>query len=254
MATAKYCLFALTIVCSLNQQAANANEITYTITADHNLCTVPQQCISLAQFAANPSSYLRPNTTLVFLPGTHHLGVRLTVSNVQYFSMHAETSVVQVVCMNSNALFHFTHSQHIDIASIEFIGCASNRIEYVTEFVLQNTTFRNGMTVSGGVLYSIMSNIAIAASTFHGNVATWQGGVIRSQDSVITINACKFDNNTATGGGGGVLYLLYSSVKLQENDFNNSKLISVEVWCIPKIAPSKWIRVHLTTALDCMEE
>ena len=221
MKTAKYHLFALIISCSLNQLAAS--EVTYSITADHDLCTVPQPCLSLSQFAVNANGYLRSNTTLVFLPGTHYLGVTLTVSSVQYFSMHTEslTSVVQVVC--TNTLFRFIHSQRIDITSIELVGCASNRIEYVTEFVLQNTTFRSGMTMSGGVLYSIMSNIAMAASTFHSNVATWQGGVIRSRNSAITINACKFDNNTATGGGGGVFYLLYSSVKIRESDFNNSK-------------------------------
>ena len=225
MTTAKlqYHLFALIVIYSLNQLAAS--EITYSITPDHDLCTVtvPQPCLSLSQFAANANDYLRSNTTLVFLPGIHYLSVILTVSSVEYFSMCTEslTSVVQVVC--TNTLFRFTHSQHIDITSIEFIGCASNRIEHVTEFVLQNATFRSGLTMSGGVLFSVMSNIAMAASTFHSNVATWQGGVVRSRNSVITINACKFDNNTATGGGGGVLYLLYSSVKLRESDFNNSK-------------------------------
>ena len=227
MTTAKlqYHLFALIVIYSLNQLAAS--EITYSITADHDLCTVtvPQPCLSLSQFAANANGYLHSNTTLVFLPGTHYLGSILTVSSVEYFSMHTGSltseSVVQVVC--TNTLFRFTHSQRIDITSIEFVGCASNQIEHVTEFVLQNATFRSGMTMSGGVLFSIMSNIAMVASTFHSNVATWQGGVVRSRNSVITINACKFDNNTARGGGGGVLYLLYSSVKLRESDFNNSK-------------------------------
>ena len=222
MTIASYHLIALIVVCSLNWQAASV--VTYTIiTADHDFCSVPQPCLSLSQFVANSNGYLHSNTTLVFLPGTHYLTVRLTISNVQYFSMHPKTpsDSVQIVCTNS--LFTFTRSQRIDITSIEFVGCASNRVEHVAEFVLQNTIFRSGMTMSGGVLYSVMSNITIAASTFHSNVASWQGGVIRSRSSVITINACKFDNNTAMGGGGGVLYLLHSSVNIRESDFNNSK-------------------------------
>ena len=174
MTTAKlqYHLFALIFIYSLSQLAAS--EVTYSITADHDLCTVPQPCLSLSQFAANANDYLRSNTTLVFLPGTHSLGFILTVSSVEYFSMRTESStsesVVQVVC--TNTLFRFIHSQRIDITRIEFVGCASNWIENVTEFVLQNVTFRNGMTMSGGVLYSVMSNITMAASTFHSNVAT----------------------------------------------------------------------------------
>ena len=214
-----YCLFALVLVCSLKQQAAN--EVAYTVTADDDPCTLPHRCLSLSQFAANPSGYHNSNTTLVFRPGTHYLTVTLTVSNVEHFSMHAETSDVQILC--TNASFHFSHSRHIDVASIEFIGCASNHIEDIAEFVLQNTIFRSGMTMSGGVIHSVASNITIATSIFHSNVATWQGGVIRSRSSVITISACRFDNNTATGGGGGVLYLLYSSVKIRESDFNNSR-------------------------------
>ena len=242
-------LFALVVICHLNQAAS---EVTYTITADHDFYTVSQPCLTLSQFAANLSRYLHSNTTLVFLPGTHYLTVRLTVSNVQYFSVHTENSAVQIMCINS--LFVFTYSRHINIASIEFIGCAGNRVEHVTEFVLQNTIFRgkqNGdMTtyggimyssssnitvkasefhhntaISGGVLYPVMSNITIVASTFHSNIATWQGGVMRSRNSVITITACNFYNNTSigSGGGGGVLYLLESSVKIQASDFNNSR-------------------------------
>ena len=219
MAVVSHLLLVLTVICFLNHQAAS--EVTYTIAADHDLCTVSRLCLSLSQFAVNPNSYLHSNTTLVFLPGIHNLTIGLTVSSVQYFSMLAETSGVQMVCMGT--LFHFTHSQRIDIIGIEFVGCASNQIEHVAEFVLGNTIFRSGSTMSGGVLYSVMSNITIAASTFHSNVASWQGGVVRARNSFIAINACKFDSNTAMSGGGGVLYLLYSSAKIRGSDFNNSR-------------------------------
>ena len=179
MAAVSYCnsLLALLVVCFLNHQAPS--EVTYyTIAADHDLCTVPQLCLSLSRFAANSNIYLHSNTTLVFLPGTHNLTVSLTVSGVHYFSMRSETSGVQMVCMNT--LFQLTNSQHIYITGIEFVGCASNQVEHVAELVLQNTIFRSGSTVSGGVFYSVTSNITIAASTFHSNVASWQGGVVRA--------------------------------------------------------------------------
>ena len=96
-------LFALVILCSLNQAASEV----YHMSAD--LCTAPLPCLSLTQFAANSSGYLHSNTTLVFLPGTHYLTVRLTVSNVHYFSMHPENTAAKIMCRNSSA-FSFTHS------------------------------------------------------------------------------------------------------------------------------------------------
>ena len=251
-------LFALVVVCYLNQAAS---EVTYTITTDHDLCTVPQPCLTLSQFAANSSHYLHSNTTLVFLPGTHHLTVRLTVSNVQYFSMHAENSDVQIMCINS--LFIFTHSRHIDITSINFIGCGSNRVEHVMEFMLQDAIFQgqqnsrtalklietsaqiiNGTFVSirvgtykvfydkqehrgsvGGALVVAHSVVDIRHSHFHRNRADYGGAIFAETYSIINISNTTFNVNAASTHG-GVLYSSSSTITVKESEFDRNTALS----------------------------
>ena len=251
-------LFVLVVICYLNQAAS---EITYTITTDHDLCTVPQPCLTLSQFAANSSHYLHSNTTLIFLPGTHHLTVRLTVSNVQYFSMHGENSAVQLMCTNSP--FIFTHTQHIVITSINFIGCGSNRIEHVMEFMLQEAIFQgqqnsrtalklfetsaqiiNSTFVSnrvgmfkvfyndqehrglvGGALVVAHSVVDIRHSHFHRNRADYGGAIFAEVYSMINISNTIFSVNVATTRG-GILYSRSSTIMVKASEFRHNTAIS----------------------------
>ena len=107
-----FCLLALLLtICSLKQAAS---EVYYITTDTTDLCTM-QPCLTLSQFAANSHDYLRSNTTLVFLPGTHYLStVNLTLSDVDNFVMKSENSTAQVKCINNSSM-QFNQSQSIHV-------------------------------------------------------------------------------------------------------------------------------------------
>jgi hypothetical protein len=116
-------LTLLVVLCSLNRATG---EVYYITSNSSYRCTVQSHCLTLSQFAANSSHYLNTsNTTLVFLPGTHHLSnVNLTLSNVQDFTMKSESSRAQIKCTNDSSM-HFSQSQSIHITNLEFIGCVA---------------------------------------------------------------------------------------------------------------------------------
>ena len=203
---------SLLVLCSLNQAASEVYYITANSAAP---CTV-QPCLTLSQFAANSSHSLHSNTTLVFLPGTHHLSnVNLTLSNVDNFVMKSENSTAQIKCI-SNSTMHFYQSQSIHIANLEFIGCGGNQVRYVEEFVVEDTKFK-GQENSRTALELIKTSAQIINSTFLSNrIGSYRkcifprygcvfngfiGGAIIATNSTVEINQSRFEDNGADLGG-----------------------------------------------------
>ena len=147
------------ILCSLNQAAVS--EVYYITANSTDLCTVEPCPITLYQFAANSSHYLRSdNTTLVFLPGTHYLSnVNLTLSNVDNFVMKSENTTAHIKCTNDSSV-HFSQSQYIHITNLEFIGCGGNQVRQIEEFVVEGTKFE-GRENSGTALELIETTAQI---------------------------------------------------------------------------------------------
>ena len=205
------------ILCSLNQAAS---EVYYITTNSTDLCTM-QPCLTLSQFAANSSHSLHSNTTLVFLPGIHHLSkVNLTFSNTDNFVMKSENSTAQIKCTRYSSL-HFYQSQSIHITNLEFIGCGGNQVRHVEEFVVENTKFE-GQEKSSTALELIETTAQIVSSTFVSNniesykdcgiifgselesscvIAGFIGGAIIATNSTIDITQSKFEDNGADLGG-----------------------------------------------------
>ena len=141
-------LYVVFILCSLNQAASEVFHIT-TNSESTDLCTEP--CLTLSKFAANSSHYLHPNTTLIFLPGTHYLNAsNLTLTGVDKFVMKSENLIAQIQCTNDSRIY-FSESQLVHITNLEFIGCGSNQVVLVEEFVVHNAVFK-GQAGSGTAL------------------------------------------------------------------------------------------------------
>ena len=218
------------ILCSLNQAAS---EVYYITTDSTNLCIV-QSCLTLSQFAANSSDYLCPNTTLVFLPGTHHLSsVTLSLSNVDNFVMKSKISTAQIHCTNSAPSMHFDQLQYIHITNLEFIGCGGNHVKHVSEFVLQDTKFE-GQVNSGTALELIETTALIVNSTFvstkkvidhcittsFGTFTAAAGGAITATNSTVDISQSVFEDNGA--GCGGAISAEQSIINVSGNVFINN--------------------------------
>ena len=238
--------------CSLNHATSEVYQITTNLT---DLCT---NCLSLSLFATNLSRYLHSNSTLVFLPGTHHLTVNLTLSNMETLSINSESMAAQIVCTHESH-FLFSNSQSICITNLEFIGCGGNRVENVEDFVVQNTKFKgqensgtalelikvrvhivnctftfnkrgiyknlkfagldkNGLV--GGALVANHSKVNVSHSTFEGNGAKF-GGAIFTEHSIINIKNSTFRTNTASCCG-GVICSVTSNITTETSEFNNN--------------------------------
>ena len=58
-----------------------------------NFTCPTQPCLSLDDHAQELKSYLLDNTTFTFLPGVHHLHVRLLVKNISHFSLQVHSKL-----------------------------------------------------------------------------------------------------------------------------------------------------------------
>ena len=171
-----------------------------------------QPCLTLSQFAANSSHSLHSNTTLVFLPGTHHLSnVNLTLSNADNFVMKSENLAAQIKCI-SDSTMQFYQSQSIHITNLEFIGCGGNQVRHIEEFVVKYTKFK-GEENSGTALELIETTAQIVNSTFLSNrkcifipwyrclLKEFVGGAIIATNSIVEISQSRFEDNRADLGG-----------------------------------------------------
>ena len=244
----------------LNQVASE----TYNIKANStDICT--SLCPTLSQFVANSSHLLNSNITLVFNPGIHYLNDNLMLSNTDIL-MNSDNSAAQIVCSNLSH-FIFNHSQYIHITNLEFIGCGGNRVESVSNLVVQDTIFKgqkdsaNGTALElietiakiinctflsnrkgqlryfiyrnvlvGGAIIATHSNIDISQSHFVNNTADIGGAIVAEQNSTITVNDSVFVHNTAILNG-GVLCSNFSTIVIDESDFNNNTADYAEVLC-----------------------
>ena len=175
-------------------------------------------CLTLSQFAMNSSYLLYPNTTLIFLPGTHYLDTILILSNVVNFVMQSQNSTAHIVCISHSNL-KSSHSNKIQITNLEFIGCGGNKIIGAVEFIVQDTKFV-GQENNETALELIETTAQIVNTTFISNRKgsrrlcvqfvhprclcvrfIYIGGAIIATNSTIDINQSKFRNNRAEVGG-----------------------------------------------------
>ena len=81
--------------------------------------------------------------------------------------MKSENSTAQIECLNSSYI-HFSQSQFVHIANLEFIGCGGNQVRNVEIFTVQGTIF-SGKNDSGTALELKNTAVQIANSTFSSN-------------------------------------------------------------------------------------
>ena len=167
-------------------------------------------CVTLSQLAAN-AAFLS-NTTLIFLPGSHSLSATLNITDIDRVSIITSNSTVEITCELSTG-FSIENVQYTLINNLEFIGCGSNYIKNVTEFILQDVVFE-GKGESGTALELIETTATITNSMFISNTHGmfrgndslhsndfWAGGAIIATHSKITIKNSVFERNKAEVGG-----------------------------------------------------
>ena len=173
-------------------------KVLYITPSTSDLCT--SQCLTISELAANTSSYISSNTTLVFTAGTHHLTADLTVSDVNNVFITSNGSLAAILCMN-HSYINLYDSQSIHISNMDFFGYGGIDVSNVEEFVLQNAVF-DGQDKTKTTLWLIESTAIIINCSFISNFKNvydvewiWRDDLVVVTDSNITFSQCKFDNN-----------------------------------------------------------
>ena len=215
-------LLLLTII-SLGCVRECQSYVYYIKTSESDECNV--SCLTLSEFASNLTYTNASNITLNVLPGDHYLSMNLSVSNIAFLTLHSDNATI--LCKSSSHLV-FQSIELLSVRNMKFIGCSFNLVSNVSEFLLQESTFR-GQSGTGTALILVNTTADIVDCTFVDNQygtameaveslkvlttnVAWLilrnvtgilrvGGVLISTYSKVSINRCTFENNTAEIGG-----------------------------------------------------
>ena len=187
----------LFIISLLNLATA---KVLYITPSTSDLCTT--QCLTISELAANTSSYISSNTTLVFTAGTHHLTADLTVSDVNNVSITSNGSHAAIVYM-IHSYINLNHSQFIHISNIDFFGYGGISVLNAEEFVLQNAVIdgqhktkmllKLTKSTANIINCSYISNFVVFINTY--GYRRQEEDLVVVIDSNISFSQCKFDNN-----------------------------------------------------------
>ena len=181
-------------------------------------------CITLSQFADNPTNYTSSSTILKITSGNYSLSKQISVSSIAYFSIlpvqNGTDSIPQIVC-NNHSNFAFVNISSIKISGLTLIGCAGNRFERVDQAILENSKII-GEENSESLITIVESNVSIVDVSFLSNtvrklqcnqrsfrhfkmvfvfVAGAIGGALTVTHSNLEIDNCLFEGNSANIGG-----------------------------------------------------
>ena len=137
-----------------------------------------EQCLTLSQFATN-STYIGPNTTLIFLDGDHFLKSDLNVTGtINFFISVSSDNLVSIICEPSTEL-SFTKISYVHIKGIRFLNCIFGVFHATVEdcsFELQNgmktiQLVRTNALIKKCSLVNVNSRNETVVTVSQGNVA-----------------------------------------------------------------------------------
>ena len=202
-------------------------------------CSNQLPCLTLDQYAQQ-QNYFVSEAVFLLLPGNHSLHVTVNLRNISDMSFEGMgNNSVTVFCRTELAIqcqnvtnlkiqdiafhLHSDYDYKDIIASVLRIHDSQVSLSKLT-FQLINPT---NITISiSRSIFCSSSNITIVSCLFQGNIGDYGGAIRASARSYITLTASVFIENRALRSG-GTIYLLNSSLIMNENSFiNNSATIS----------------------------
>ena len=183
-------------------------------------------CLTLAQFAANSTSYLsnETNISLSFLPGNHSLDGELSLTHADNLSMTKVTrgnGTVFVECGSQSGRFSIRESALAAIDGLHFIGCGGNRVSQVEQFVVEDTIFEGVEGRDTALMLNEVTDATIDRSSFLSNT---HGTIFSHQEIFNGIKRLKYiyrrrDPSLAVGGA---LYTASSNVSIVSSNFTGN--------------------------------
>ena len=196
-----------------------------------------ESCVTLSQFAANPSIHHEPNMTLVLLPGNHSLNVSIQIANLHEFRIETRAGFdADILCTESVNLY-LNHIDQVKISGVNFIGCKGSRFESVNQVSLENLTFTRSSGTAVELTGVVSSHITGSSfifnteGTYRSNTdfleylntdaQTTIGGAMIITRSDIYIAECLFKANSAQVGG-AIYSKQNSNVTVRSSNFTQN--------------------------------
>ena len=211
--------------------SANSQQVHYYITPSLSVHYPGDPCLTLAQLAANSTSYLRneANISLFFLPGNHSLDGELSLSHADNFSMTkviGGNGTVFVECGSQSGRFNISETTFAMIKDLHFIGCGGNKVSQVEQFIVEDTIFEGVEGRGTALVLNQVTDASIARSSFHSNT---HASILENHD-IISSNVSDQEilnylylNRDPSLAVGGALYTAFSNVSIVSSKFTDNR-------------------------------
>ena len=183
-----------------------------------------EPCLTLQQYVANPS--LSSYITFELHPGNHRLSSQLSVSNINSFTMRANTSATVVCSQQLHDPFYFNRLQQIHVSGITFVGCRMELYDIMNATVERNSFVNRTLCcLAGAALYAQYSSVMIRLCIISNNSVS--RGAIYGDRSTFIIEQTTFKINYPHCCGnryGGAIYLSSGNMDILNSNFSDNSV------------------------------
>ena len=232
-----YFMFCLVVLSLLQGNFTNGDVYYIAPSLTQNTLCLQQSCPTFSQLLAtrtdsNSHVHQDVNTTLVFLPGKHHLDRKFTIEHVYNFSMipwqsqdpqNSDTVAVIIECASQSVRFEISQTTFVSIKGLHFIGCGGNTVTQVVQFVVEDTIFE-GVKGSGTALaLNDTVGASIVRSIFLSNtLGSLKERGVRSL-AILRSLLTDLDLNRTAERVGGAVSISFSTVLIDEVTFKQNR-------------------------------
>lgn len=204
-----------------------SSDMVYYVSTTQNGCIYVHPCLTISEITLNHN--FNSSTTLHFLPGNHSLHSSLLVANVSKINITSHSNT-NIICQPT-ANIQFSNISQVYMSEIALFGCSGNRIEFVADFLIQDSSF-HGQSYKESALSLMESSGSIVRTRFLSNKhGTYKssvaslfngygrvgGAVLITKSNVVIINS-TFEENSAEVGG-AIYSEQYSNVTIASSYF-----------------------------------
>ena len=187
-------------------------------------CPQNSSCLTLSQFAANPS-YIERDTTLLFLPGNHTLNRELLLAQVNNFSMTKDgigNETIFVECSTRSGRFHISETTSVSINGLHFIGCGSNKVSQVKWLTITSSTFQGVQEGNTVLVLKEISAATIVRCSFLSNSLPYYYP-ISYRDYFFGDKLLDYVYSSRRKRSRGMLYVAFSNVSIISSKFMHNR-------------------------------
>ena len=205
------------------------SQVHYYITPSLNIHCPGQPCLTLAQFAADSTSYLgnETNISLSVLPGNHSLDRELSLSQADSFSMTMDiggNGTVFVECGSQSERFNISEITLAMIKDLHFIGCGGNRVSQVKQFIVEDTIFQGVEGRGTALALNKVTAASIVRSTFISNTHGYRSMFEHRDNSTVqAILDYVYLKRNSSLAVGGALHTDFSNVSIVSSKFMDNR-------------------------------